>query len=79
MILLILLGSVYLFLSLIACYVKQIRITKVDKGCIALSAMFLFGFLQFPDETYLGHFFMNSVKKRLYLSRGVSIMYFLDA
>jgi len=42
MILLIILGSVYLFLSLIAHYVKQIRISKVDKGCIALSAMFLF-------------------------------------
>ncbi len=42
MILLIILGSVYLLLSLIARYVTQIRISKVDKGCIALSAMFLF-------------------------------------
>ncbi len=42
MILLILLCSVYLFLSLIARYVKQIRISKVDKGCLALSVMFLF-------------------------------------
>ena len=42
MILLILLCSVYLFLSLIARYVKQIKILKVDKGCLALSVMFLF-------------------------------------
>jgi len=54
MILLILLCSVYLFLSLIARYVKQIRISKVDKGCLALSVMFLFtGAFHFLTEEKL--------------------------